>query len=373
MVFLENENFLARKGIFIVETGKVSVIVPVYNVEKYLPQCLDSLINQTYSNLEIICVNDGSTDESLKILESYAKKDSRIVILDKENGGLSSARNAGLEAATGDYIGFVDSDDWCDLTMFEKLVTLSMNTQSDFVFCGLATYNEEKKRVNKPSSFFSLSTFTDEDQGRKLSKEKLISSQYFFGHFVCNRLFRREFIDKNKLEFREGILYEDGYFSIDTAFCIDTFSFTKERLYYYRRKRSGAITNQKNQGREDRIQFLEYLYLKTRAAGLLDEEEVRFWEYAFSVLDGLLAEDIYELIRRFVLTYSISQKAMDSSFILQEKRRVYESCSSYGELLRKEETLRWYMPMISRRVKSECIEYCLFGFCISRVSLRKPN
>ena len=89
----------------------ISVIVPVYNVEKYLYTCLDSILNQTYSNIEIICVNDGSTDKSRKILEEYRKKDSRIRIVDKENGGLSSARNAGMRVAKGEFYSFIDSDD----------------------------------------------------------------------------------------------------------------------------------------------------------------------------------------------------------------------------------------------------------------------
>lgn len=102
---------------------KISIIVPVYNVEKYLAKCIDSLLAQTYTNLEIILVNDGSCDNSLSICEQYARQDSRIVIVDKLNGGLSSARNAGLDKASGDYVGFVDSDDYVDKNMFEVLVS----------------------------------------------------------------------------------------------------------------------------------------------------------------------------------------------------------------------------------------------------------
>ena len=101
---------------------KISVIVPVYNVEKYLARCLDSIINQTLADIEIICINDGSTDNSLEILNDYAKKDSRIKIIDQTNAGLSCARNAGMQIAQGEYIGFVDSDDWIDLDFYEKLV-----------------------------------------------------------------------------------------------------------------------------------------------------------------------------------------------------------------------------------------------------------
>lgn len=114
-------------------TPKVSIIVPVYNVETYLPQCLDSVVNQTYKNLEIICVNDGATDHSLSILEAYALKDSRIKIIDKENGGLSSARNEGNKHVTGKYIMYVDSDDWIDLKTCECSVKKAEEEDADVV------------------------------------------------------------------------------------------------------------------------------------------------------------------------------------------------------------------------------------------------
>ena len=102
---------------------KVSVIVPVYNVEKYIRQCLESIINQTYKNLEIIVVNDGTKDNSMKIVEEYLS-DERIKVINKENGGIASARNRGIDEATGEYISFVDSDDWLELNTYEKLVEI---------------------------------------------------------------------------------------------------------------------------------------------------------------------------------------------------------------------------------------------------------
>ena len=99
----------------------VSIIIPIYNVEKYLTKCIESVINQTYKNLEIILVNDGSTDNSKEIIDKYSLIDSRIKVINKKNGGLSEARNAGIEIAKGDYIGFLDSDDWIELNMYEKL------------------------------------------------------------------------------------------------------------------------------------------------------------------------------------------------------------------------------------------------------------
>ena len=114
----------------------LSVIVPVYNMEKYLSRCLDSIIDQTLQDIEIVCVDDGSTDSSPVILQSYAEKDSRIHIISKQNGGLVSARKAGVKAATGKYIGYVDSDDWIDPVMYESMCDCADNHQADMVSGG---------------------------------------------------------------------------------------------------------------------------------------------------------------------------------------------------------------------------------------------
>lgn len=115
---------------------KISVIVPVYNAEQFLDKCISSIIDQTYNNLEIILINDGSTDNSLDICEKYADSDSRIILISKENGGVSSARNKGLEIATGDYIGFIDSDDYISFDMYEKLLIATVKNDADIAECG---------------------------------------------------------------------------------------------------------------------------------------------------------------------------------------------------------------------------------------------
>ena len=116
--------------------SKISIIIPIYNSEQYLASCLDSVINQTIRDIEIICVNDGSTDNSAKIIEEYAHKDNRVKVLHKENGGQTSSRRAGLELATSEYIGFVDSDDWIDSDMYERMLSVAEQYQTDMVSSG---------------------------------------------------------------------------------------------------------------------------------------------------------------------------------------------------------------------------------------------
>ena len=129
----------------------ISIIIPVYNVEKYLSDCLDSVVNQTYKDLEIICVNDGSTDNSLDILNEYCSKDDRIFVVNKENGGLSSARNAGLAVAKGDFIMFLDSDDWIDNNTCEVALKQMMESNSDVA---IWSYSKEYEASSKEVHIF---------------------------------------------------------------------------------------------------------------------------------------------------------------------------------------------------------------------------
>ena len=117
--------------------GKISVIVPIYNVEQYLRKCIDSIINQTYKNLEIILVDDGSWDNSPRICDEYAKRDNRIKVIHKKNGGLADARNTGLKMITGNYISFIDSDDYIEKTMYEKMIKVILKYNADIIECNL--------------------------------------------------------------------------------------------------------------------------------------------------------------------------------------------------------------------------------------------
>ena len=143
---------------------KVSVIVPVYNVDKYLEECLDSIVNQTLNDIEIICVNDGSTDGSLKILEDYASKDDRIKIITQENGGLSVARNTGIDVAKGEYLSFVDSDDFIGLEMFDKMYDQAHSQDLDILFCKTYLYDDVTGDIDDKSSFFNLEIFDNFDK-----------------------------------------------------------------------------------------------------------------------------------------------------------------------------------------------------------------
>ena len=137
---------------------KVSLVVPIYNSSKYLNKCIDSLVNQTLKDIEIILINDGSTDKSLEILKNYQQKDNRIKILTQNHKKQGKARNYGISVAQGEYIGFVDSDDWCELDMFEKLYEKAIKTDSDITMCAVTTYND-----NNNGEFSQANTYANLD------------------------------------------------------------------------------------------------------------------------------------------------------------------------------------------------------------------
>jgi len=181
---------------------KVSVIVPVYNVEKYLGECLDSLIGQTLQDIEIIAVNDGSTDDSLQILNEYAAKDGRIKVYSQQNSGQSAARNRGLSVAAGEYVAFIDADDWVDRDFLEKLYQAAQRENADIAAGTIISCGENGKSNHRSVS--------KSYQCLKTLKEKWNILLDNGAHcYICNKIYRREPLIDKKVMFVEGHFYED--------------------------------------------------------------------------------------------------------------------------------------------------------------------
>ena len=188
---------------------KISVIVPVYNVEEYLRKCLDSLVNQTLEELEILVVNDGSPDNSQIIIDEFVKKyPQKVKGLIKENGGQASARNMALDIAKGEFIGFVDSDDWVDLDMFEKMYQKAKDNGSDMVICNTVDHYQDHDVYHRQSDVGAF---------RKCGSS-------------CNKIFSRELV--GDMRFPEGLWYEDFCFSIKLSMRAKNISFCEEHFYH---------------------------------------------------------------------------------------------------------------------------------------------
>lgn len=204
----------------------VSVIIPVYNVERYLRRCVDSVLNQTYKNLEIILVDDGSPDGSPAICDEYAQIDSRVKVIHKENGGLSSARNAGMAVATGEYIGFVDSDDWIDPVMYQVCYDLIEQNKADMskVERCIST-GEDDKTTSKETPNIDIYT------GKEILQYYMTSSTTTGSYAVWRSLYRADIL--KGLTFREGKINEDIDFNYKAYSRCQKIAVTSQKLYYY--------------------------------------------------------------------------------------------------------------------------------------------
>ena len=221
---------------------KISVIVPVYKVEKYLNRCVQSIAAQTYENLEIILVDDGSPDNCGQLCDGWAQKDSRIKVIHKPNGGLSSARNAGVAVATGKYVGFVDSDDYIHPQMYEKLYAALVETGADISICGCDYVDEKTDAPDlnmRRRSPLKTEVLTREQAYRIISE---IKDGYAFYVTAWNKLYPRSFFDQ--LQFKEGFIHEDEFFVHHLFSRCSRIATISDRLYLYV-QRSGSITKVK--------------------------------------------------------------------------------------------------------------------------------
>ncbi len=222
------------------EDTLISVILPIYNVEKFLENCIESIINQTYKNLEIILVNDGSTDESGKICDKFKKKDKRIKVIHKRNGGLSDARNAGMKISKGKYITFVDSDDLVHKQYIETLWNLIVNNKADISMCDYKSVNEnfsydEKADENLDSSIYVLDRL-------ECIKKMYIEGKHGLEFLAWGKLYRKSLFTKNNIKYPKGKIHEDTFTTYKLIYYSEKIVFKDECLYFYR-IRTGSIMN----------------------------------------------------------------------------------------------------------------------------------
>lgn len=212
--------------------NKISVIVPVYNQENYISDCLDSILNNTFKDIEVICVNDGSKDNSLAILKEYAKKDSRVKIYSQSNLGLSEARNTGISKATSEYIAFVDADDYVRKDTFE--ICNNYIDKYDLVVFGIKVFGDVNIH-NRAAE--------DEYYRIKFSGEKKLDSFTILNTDVssCNKIFRKKIIDNNEIRYPKGLIFEDENFFYKYVSCISTCFFINDYMYFYRRESNNSI------------------------------------------------------------------------------------------------------------------------------------
>lgn len=309
----------------------ISVIIPVYNVQNYIKKCLESIINQTYKNLEIIIVNDGSTDNSLKICEEYAQKDNRIRIFNKENGGVSSARNFGLKNANGKYIGFIDSDDVVNLNMYEVLHNAMTNSNVDLCVC-----NQHANKIVSQRDL--ISALINEEKGA-------INTQSVRG--VVFYLYKRNIINKNNIHFNTEIkIGEDMLFNINYLLFVENIQLVEQKLYSYEVRSGSAMTSYNSN------YFLNYIILQNNIVSLLNNSlidskklEIMFVKHFITCISNEFKQDnpqkkqIKNTLKKFLNSKEIIEIRDSLNIGLYEKKFMIDIlCIKYNNYF----VLYWY-------------------------------
>ena len=283
---------------------KVSVVVPVYKVEKYLERCDNSIIKQSLSELEIILVDDGSPDNCGIMCDSFADKDNRIKVVHKANGGLSSARNAGLKIATGEYIGFVDSDDDIETDMYEKMYNAALKYKVDFVMCDYQRINSNSTNFNKTLDIDS--GFYDKEKIRSdIFPALIMGSNIDYGPLlsVCLCLYKRQFLTDNSITFANDVKWsEDNLFSAIVGYKCNSFYYLKTEYLYHYYSNPGTITTSYRAGAWN-------VYCKMN-------------EYLHNFFDQISDYDFSEQLKIHMLYYACNCLGMASK--LSEEDALYE-------------------------------------------------
>ncbi len=286
----------------------ISIIVPIYNVEKYLCKCVDSLINQTYKNLEIILVDDGSKDKCPEICDEYAKRDYRVKVVHKKNGGLSDARNAGMKIATGKYISFIDSDDYVSLDFIETLYNTMIKENSDIVECSVVKFYEDN-HFDDYYDDFNVVNFSTVD-----GLSALISENPFHQH-VWNKLYKSDIV--LDIQFAVGKLNEDEFWTYQIFGKAKKVSKINKTMYYYLQRKNSIMGNKYDIRRLDVLEgkYNRQVYMDRNFPELSQQAKIDFFgscifacQSSMKFMNGKEKRKAKNIIKRFISECKISKE-----------------------------------------------------------------
>lgn len=248
---------------------KVSIIVPIYNAEKYLKRCLNTIINQTYKNIEIILINDGSKDNSLNILKEYQNNDSRIIIIDKNNTGVSDSRNYGINKASGEYVAFVDSDDWLELDMIEQMIKVINEKKVDIVRCNyFRNYEDGTQKIGEKYNYNIKGKILDQKEIKEKVLTRILSGE--IPGYMWTLLIKKNILNKLKPLNMKLAMMEDTIFYIDLLLNIENMYIYDKALYHYFYNQNSASQSIKNYIRN----YKNLLLVNKIENKMLEEKEI---------------------------------------------------------------------------------------------------
>lgn len=310
----------------------VSVIVPVYNVEKYLCECVDSILAQTYKNLEVILVDDGSTDSCPKICDEYAKHDKRVLVVHQKNGGLSAARNAGAEVATGEYIVFVDSDDFVSCNFIETLLEpVCAGEKNCVVACSYKKFGVGEKLQTKQDVLLEAEIL--QSGNSRFAKLSLFDFMQKNGWMVsCAKLYKTSVCKKNK--FPVGKLHEDEFTTYKFCYESDAVVYTEKELYFYR-QHSGSIMAKRNIKNYLNIEEA----LRERILFFVDKENVALTDLSIKFYVNLICD----LCKR---KYSVDDKKALETLVVNARNFIKPFCKRLEIYIRIKYFIAVHLPYV---------------------------
>ena len=294
---------------------KLSIIIPVYNVEKYLPKCLGSILEQPFKDLEVICVNDGSTDGSLDVLQKIKKNDDRVVIIDKKNEGSGIARNIGLSTAQGEYVYFIDSDDWLEDDVLAKIIAKADELQTDIlVFGGLSYYNGKGQ-----NGAYSKNKLPKKYLGKVVSAKDVKKDIFKFPSTAWTKLYRRSFLIKNEIKFQNIRAGQDQLPFFHSMITADKIAILPENIYCYQKNREGSVTSVKKKKSFSPIYVFSGIEEMLEKTGMMKEYRNIFVNKYFSKATSWLGKFDKDLKPQYFEEYSKLLKHV------QEKYGLYKN------------------------------------------------
>ena len=294
---------------------KLSIIIPVYNVEKYLPKCLGSILEQPFKDLEVICVNDGSTDGSLDVLQKIKKNDDRVVIIDKKNEGSGIARNIGLSTAQGEYVYFIDSDDWLEDDVLAKIIAKADELQTDIlVFGGLSYYNGKGQ-----NGAYSKNKLPKKYFGKVVSAKDIKKDIFKFPSTAWTKLYRRSFLIKNEIKFQNIRAGQDQLPFFHSMITADRIAILPENIYCYQKNREGSVTSVKKKKSFSPIYVFYGIEEMLEKTGMMEEYRNIFVNKYFSKATSWLGKFDKDLKPQYFEEYSKLLKHV------QEKYGLYKN------------------------------------------------
>lgn len=297
---------------------KISVIIPVYNCEKYLEDCLKSVILQTYENLEIICIDDGSKDRSLDILKEYKEKDQRIIVISQENSGQSCARNKGMALAKGEYISFVDADDAVSLALYEKFCDAlsSVNEDVDIYMFNACTYNKNQDIDNiEIDCFFNIKEWLNHKDEKTIHTFDDCTNPFSGNMSAVNKIYKKEFLKRNNITFPENLIFEDQYFYIKTFLCAQKIVINSESLYKYRAGNASSTMSTLSGNVFDIFEIMKLIEDEINEKGVSEDYKYAFLQHRYQQFSYLFFRTKFLLKRNFYnKCRQILKKARDNGF-----------------------------------------------------------